>query len=194
MPDPVLHVIAGPNGAGKTTFYDKVLEPATHLEFVNADLIAAQRWPGAEVEHAYEASALAATAREELMLSRRSFATETVFSHSSKVALLADFASAKYLITLHVVLIPENLAVARVVSRVARGGHQVPEEKVRARFHRLWRYVGDAVKLSDRAHVYDNTRAATPFRLVASFFGGHVTGTAHWPEWTPSELRQAGSA
>ena len=34
---------------------------------------------------------------------------------------------------------------------VARGGHQVPEEKVRARFQRLWRYVGDAVKLSDRA-------------------------------------------
>ena len=108
--------------------------------------------------------------------------------------MLADFASDRYLITLDVVLIPENLAVARVVSRVARGGHQVPEEKVRARFHRLWRCVGDAVKLSDRAHVYDNTRAAEPFGLVASFFGGHLTGTAHWPEWTPSELRQAGNA
>ena len=82
-----------------------------------------------------------------------------------------------------------GLAVDRVGRIVT-----VDEVKVRARFHRLWRYVGDAVKLSDRAHVYDNTRAATPFRLVASFFGGHVTGTAHWPEWTPSELRQAGSA
>lgn len=194
MPDPVLHVIAGPNGAGTTTFYDEVLEPATHLQFVNADVIAAQRWPGEEVEHAYEASALAATAREQLKLARRSFATETVFSHPSKVALLADFATAGYLITLHVVLIPENLAVARVVSRVAQGGHQVPEEKVRARFHRLWRYVGDAVKLSDRAHVYDNTRAAEPFRLVASYFGGHPTARTHWPEWTPSELRQAGNA
>lgn len=193
MADPVLHVIAGPNGAGKTTFYEKVLEPATHLEFVNADVIAAQRWPGAEVEHAYEASVLAATAREQLMLACRSFATETVFSHPSKVALLADFASAKYLITLHVVLIPENLAVARVLNRVAQGGHEVPEEKVRARFHRLWRYVGDAVKLSDRAYVYDNTRAATPFRLVASFFEGFSTASARWPEWTPSELRLAGN-
>ena len=81
------------------------------------------------------------------------------------------------------------MRVGRVRSRSRRIG---AEEKVRARFRRLWRYVGDAVKLSDRAHVYDNTRAATPFRLVASYFGGYPTATAHWPEWTPSELRLAG--
>ncbi|HEY5881702.1 MAG TPA: AAA family ATPase, partial [Nakamurella sp.] len=61
--DPVLHVIAGPNGAGKSTLYSAVLGPATHLAFVNADLIATQRWPGAETVHAYSAATLAAEER-----------------------------------------------------------------------------------------------------------------------------------
>ena len=55
MTDPVLHVLAGPNGAGKTTFYQRVLAPVTHLRFVNADLIAAEVWPGDPVAHAYDA-------------------------------------------------------------------------------------------------------------------------------------------
>ena len=78
--DPVLHVIAGPNGAGKSAFYSYVLQ----LAFVNADLIAAQRWPGAEVVHAYQAAALAADERAQRISQRRSFVTEAVFSHESK--------------------------------------------------------------------------------------------------------------
>ncbi len=132
MADPVLHVIAGPNGAGKTTFYARILAPATHLEFVSADVIAADRWPGTEVEHAYDAAELATVARAERIGACRSFATETVFSHESKVALLRDAEAAGYRVTLHIVLIPEELAVARVVDRVTHGGHHVPEDKIRA--------------------------------------------------------------
>jgi predicted ABC-type ATPase len=190
--DPVLHVIAGPNGAGKTTFYVKVLGPVTHLDFVNADLIAADRWPDAQVEHAYEAAALAAEHRARLIAARESFATETVFSHESKVALLRDAEQAGYRVVLHVVLIPEDLAVARVVDRVANGGHDVPEDKVRARFGRLWRHLRDAVVLVDEAHMYDNTMAAEPFRLVASYIRGQVIGSPDWPAWAPQDLRDAG--
>ncbi len=193
MSDPVLHVIAGPNGAGKTTFYVKLLEPATHLEFVNADVMAAERWPGAEVEHAYEAAELAAAERAKRIQARRSFAAETVFSHESKVALLRDAAQAGYRVSLHIVLVPEDLAVARVVERVTHGGHHVPEDKVRARFGRLWGHLRAAIELVDEAHVYDNTKAAGPFRLVASFINGHLTGSARWPPWAPQELRGAGA-
>lgn len=52
---PVLHILAGPNGAGKTTYVERVLQPSTGLTFINADVIAAQRWPDAQLEHAYEA-------------------------------------------------------------------------------------------------------------------------------------------
>ena len=82
-PDPVLHLIAGPNGAGKTTLATRVIAPVTHLPFINADVIAAQRWPDAQAEHAYDASQVAAEQRRELIGARASFITETVFSHPS---------------------------------------------------------------------------------------------------------------
>jgi predicted ABC-type ATPase len=97
-------------------------------------------------------------------------------------------------ITLHVVMIPEELAVARVRLRAELGGHEVPEAKVRVRFGRLWAYVRDAIVVADAAYVYDNSRAARPFRRVAAFSGGRLVGTASWPAWMPSELRSAGSA
>lgn len=46
--------------------------------------------------------------------------------------------NAGHRVVLHIVLVPEELAVARVVDRVTHGGHQVPEGKVRARFGQLW--------------------------------------------------------
>jgi predicted ABC-type ATPase len=186
--DPVLHLLAGPNGAGKTTFFDRVLEPVTHLHFVNADLIAEQRWPGDELAHAYDASAVAAEVRDQLLDQRRSFVTETVFSHESKVALLQRARAAWYRTVLHVVLVPEELAVARVRNRVENGGHDVPEEKVRARFARLWRLIAEAVGHVDEAHVHDNTSARRPYRDVATFHDGAVVGSPDWPPWTPTAL------
>ena len=88
MSTPALHVLAGPNGAGKTTFIERVLRPTTGLGVVNADRIAADTWPGAEREHAYEASRLAADQRAHLLTERHSFITETVFSHASKLDLV----------------------------------------------------------------------------------------------------------
>lgn len=192
MSDPVLHLVAGPNGAGKTTLYRRVIEPVAHLRFINADQIAHDRWPGEELEHAYDAAAIAAAARTECLALRQSFATETVFSHPSKILLLQAAADAGYRTYLHIVLIPETLAVARVAHRVAEGGHQVPEDKVRARFARLWRHLATAIDLVDEARVYDNSDARTPLRLVAAFIGGRRAGTPDWPTWVPDDLRAAG--
>ena len=88
-----LDLIAGPNGAGKTTFYELVIAPdRPGLPFVNADRIATDRFPGREVEQAYAASELAAAARTALIDARLDFCTETVFSHESKVDLVATAA------------------------------------------------------------------------------------------------------
>lgn len=81
MSSPVFHLLAGPNGSGGSTFVAEVLQPVTHLPFVNADVIAASRWPEAPAEHAYDASRAAADERIRLMAARASFITETVFSH-----------------------------------------------------------------------------------------------------------------
>ncbi|MFH5211038.1 MULTISPECIES: zeta toxin family protein [Antrihabitans] len=188
-PDPVLHTIAGPNGAGKTTFYNRVLGPATRLPFINADVIAAQRWPEHAAEHSYDAARIAAEERAQQIADRRSFVAETVFSHESKLELLRDANAAGFHVSVHIVLIPEQLAVARVVDRVANGGHFVPEDKIRERFGRLWGLLAIAIAMVDQAYVYDNTTAANPFRLVASFADGRPTHMPVWPKWTPAELR-----
>ena len=186
--DPVLHVLAGPNGAGKTTFYERVLQPATGLPFVNADVIAARRWPHAAAMHGHEAAQLAAAERARRIADRRSFVAETVFSHESKLQLIRDANDAGFHVTLHVVLIPEELAVARVVDRVANGGHHVPENKIRERYRRLWSLIAEAITLAEQAIVYDNTTATSPFRLVATFVDGRPVDQPTWPKWTPSEL------
>ncbi len=187
MSDPVLHVVAGPNGAGKTTFFERILAPIP-LEFVNADVIAAQNWPGDPLKHAYTAARLADQRRTELLANRVSFATETVFSHESKVELIRRAVADGYLVALHVILIPEDLAVARVENRVENGGHDVPEEKVRSRHRRLRTHIGEAIALTSEAHIYDNTSARAPFRLIATFRNGALVGEPTWPLWTPTEL------
>jgi predicted ABC-type ATPase len=187
MADPVLHLLVGPNGSGKSTLWTDVLEPELHLEFVNADVIAQGRWPDDPESHAYEAAEMAAERRRALIAARRSFASETVFSHESKLELVRAAVDAGYLVTLHVIAVPEALAVDRVENRVENGGHAVPEDKIRGRYWRLWAHVADAIPLVDRSCVYDNTIAATPFRLIAE----SERGTMLWsdfPAWMPDEL------
>jgi predicted ABC-type ATPase len=186
--DPVLHLLAGPNGSGKTTLATRVLIPATHLPFVNADVIAAQRWPGQEVEHARDASRAAAAERDALIGEQISFIAETVFSHPSKVDLVREAQRVGYRVTLHVVVVPEAVTVARVAERVDRGGHAVPERKIRERYRRLWPLVAQARTLADQCFVYDNSTAASALRLIASYERGVLLGAASWPRWTPAEL------
>lgn len=192
MADPVLHLVVGPNGAGKSTLYDSVIGPVTHLEFVNADLIAAQRWPADASARSYDAATVATSRRTELLTGRSSFVTETVFSHDSKLELVRAATTAGYLVWLHVVSVPEELAVARVRNRVAHGGHAVPEAKIRGRYHRLWPLVAEAIGVVDGATVYDNSRARPAFRVVARFEAGAPVGARDWPAWTPRVLRDAG--
>jgi len=188
---PILHVLAGSNGAGKSTFAEKVLVPRTHLPFVNADVIAARTWPGdrdEQARRALEVSQLAARERDRLIARGASFVTETVFSHPSKVELVTRAHDAGYGVWLHVILVPEDLTVARVADRVAAGGHLVPEERIRARYSRLWALVARARDLADRAVVYDNSSLDAPFRKVAVYEYGQPVGEPRWPGWAPVEL------
>ena len=89
----VLYLLAGPNGAGKTTFVDYVLRPVLggSVEFVNADRMAHVLWPGDEERHAKEASQWTERRRDECLAAGDPFITETVFSHPSKTAFVADW-------------------------------------------------------------------------------------------------------
>jgi predicted ABC-type ATPase len=185
---PDLYLLAGPNGAGKTTFYEQVLA-ATGLDFINADRIAALRWPGEEAARAYDAAAEAAAVRERYVADRRSFITESVFSHPSKVDLVARAVEAGYRVHLRVLIVPADLSVARVAQRVLEGGHDVPERKIRQRHERLWTHVADAIGRAYETRVYDSSgQRGQDFAEVARYQYGAMLGETRWPEWAPSEL------
>ncbi|MGO1182321.1 MAG: zeta toxin family protein [Micrococcaceae bacterium] len=188
---PIFHLIAGPNGAGKSSYVRDVLIPATKLPFINADEIAADRWPDAQVQHAYEAARIAESQRQVRLSQGASFISETVFSHPSKVQLVADFVDAGFLVHLHVIAVPLDLTVQRVLERVRRGGHAVPEAKIRERYNRLWDNISAAIQQADTTQVFDNSSARKPFRLCANYEHGIPVGTPSWPKWIPTPLREA---
>lgn len=185
---PLLHLLAGPNGAGKSSYVHDVLAPATRLPFINADEIAASRWPDTQAEHAYEAAKIAEGQRRERIDTGESFISETVFSHPSKVQLVSDAVAAGYLVHLHVVMIPVELTVQRVRERVRRGGPGVPEAKIRERYDRLWGHLRVAIGIVDVVEVFDNSSARTPFRLCTTYQHGLLLGLPSWPAWTPEAL------
>ncbi|HSP38817.1 MAG TPA: AAA family ATPase [Frankiaceae bacterium] len=183
-----LDLVVGPNGAGKSTFVELVLGPRRPtVPFVNADVIAAQRWPADPQAHAYEAAQIAARTRTLLLDRREPFMAETVFSHPSKLELVDAATTAGFTVALHVLLVPEELSVLRVAYRVAAGGHAVPEDKIRGRYQRLWPLVTEAIDRCDSARVWDNSRREGPDE-VAQFASGIPVGPCRWPSWTPAAL------
>lgn len=183
-----LDLVVGPNGAGKSTFAAITLAPLVPRSvFVNADEIAKRRWPDDPVTHAYDAARIAADTRAKLIEQGRSFIAETVFSHPSKLDLIRAAHDAGYVVAVHVMLIPEDLAVERVQRRVQHGGHDVPESKIRERHRRLWQLVADAIEIADTATIYDNSRRDGP-RIVAQLTAGTIIGAPSWPRWTSEKL------
>src|SRR5213078_2666804 len=130
---PQLVVLAGPNGAGKSTFYDVFLA-ASPLPFLNADLFAAET--GVD---SLEAARILDATRDRMIEQRLGFITETVFSdpHGAKLDMLHKAVDAGYDVTLiYIAVQSAKLSALRVDQRVARGGHDVPRDRIASRFTR----------------------------------------------------------
>jgi predicted ABC-type ATPase len=182
-----LDLVVGPNGAGKSTFVEFTLADARPgVPFVNADVIAAERWPEDQLSHSYEAAQAAEAARDALIASGESFIAETVASHESKIDVVRRARDAGYFVHLVVVAVPEEYSVARVQARVDVGGHDVPEEKIRSRWQRLWHNVVAMIELADSAEVFDNAGPGPV--TIATFVAGDIVGAPRWPDWTPEAL------
>lgn len=175
-PAPHLWLLVGPNGTGKSTYYRRRVRPIFDAPFVNADLIARDRWPDDPEAHAWEALREADAVRAALLDAGRSFVTETVFSHPSRVDLIRRARAAGYTIWMTFIhLGSSDLAVARVEQRVRAGGHAVPEERIRGRYERMPAKVLEALSLVDRLFVVDNSEEGRAFRTVLAFDRGLLT-------------------
>jgi predicted ABC-type ATPase len=184
---PIVVALAGPNGAGKSTFFAAYLQTAG-LRFVNADDLARELNLGA-----YEAADLAKHVRQGLLASRESFVFETVFSDpvGEKVEFLNSAARAGYTVTLCFIgLDMARTSEERVAMRVLQGGHDVPTEKLVARFARSLRNLELAIRELPSVHVFDNSDLRQPFRKVAEFRDGKpVALFAPMPAWLRPKRR-----
>jgi predicted ABC-type ATPase len=166
---PELVVLAGPNGAGKSTFFELYLRQ-TGVRFVNADLIARALSPSDPTAVGYAAAAAAEAERRALLAARESFCMETVFSDpaGAKLAFLKEARAAGYGVRLIFIgLDSAQLSEARVVQRVLSGGHDVPTEKLEARFPRTLANLEAALALVEDVDLFDNSDAERPYRLFA---------------------------
>jgi predicted ABC-type ATPase len=182
---PLLWVVVGPNGAGKSTYHRTRIAPHLNVPFVNADIIAAEQWPDAPEAHSEDAARAADARRASLLSARASFVTETVFSHPSRLELLAKARQLDYELWVTFVNVDtEALAVLRVADRVSARGHDIPTKKIRARYKRLVPLAVQAVLTADRGFVVDNSRTDRPLRDVLGLERGTVTYVAaDLPAW-----------
>lgn len=185
-------MIAGPNGAGKTTLTRLLRERGVDFgEYINPDDVAG------ELEGSYDARVahaqiIADRRREECIAAERSFSFETVMSHPSKVDVLIRAKSAGFRIQLFFVGTNDpRTNIDRVAIRVAQGGHDVPKDRIVARWTRTMELLHQAITASGEAFVFDNS-ASAPFaagpRLVLrrSLAVGHdpeVQQFAPIPDW-----------
>lgn len=106
----------------------------------------------------YLISILSDFIRHELLEKQLSFSFETVMSSPDKIEFLKKAKANGFRIHLYFVATEDPIInVARVRDRVAKGGHNVPEDKIISRYYRTLEMLSDAVKTSNKVQIYDNT-------------------------------------
>ena len=129
-------IVAGPNGAGKTTFATEFLpREAGCPDFINVDLIASGLSPFDPERVALRAARLMLEEIHCRVRKGASFAFETTLAGRNYARWIPRWRAAGYHVKLIFLSLPTaDLATARVATRVAKGGHNVPETVVRRRF------------------------------------------------------------
>ena len=178
---PIIVVLAGPNGAGKSTFYQVFLRK-TGLPFVNADDIAR-----AGAIDPKSAADVAGEIRNELVRQRESFIFETVLSDpvGDKLGFLKHATRSGYAVVLcYIGISGPDVSDERVAMRVSQGGHDVPTEKLPARFARSIANLRLAMRDLPVVLVFDNDDLRAPYRRVATFeHGGRTFLAKPVPAW-----------
>jgi predicted ABC-type ATPase len=133
---------------------------------------------------------------------RRDFAFETTLGGRTIAALLEKALSVGIEVRVwYVGLSDPELHIARVRSRVERGGHDIPEEKIRERYDRSrWNLIRLLPRLTELL-VYDNSKEADPhagsapeLKLILHAIKGKIVASCDLtkaPDWAKPILMTA---
>lgn len=178
-----VQVFAGPNGSGKSTITSGIPVIGT---YVNADEI--QRFLQCD---SLTAAQNAEKAREYCLANHMDFTMETVLSTSRNVNLLHRAKEQGYYVICHFILTCHpDINVQRVADRVAQGGHDVPEEKIRSRYGHSLKNLSLLIELCDELYVFDNSfsRDEGEPALIAKGLHGSVEVFPS-PKWNKQMLQ-----
>ncbi|MFT7774673.1 AAA family ATPase [Roseateles sp.] len=185
-----LFVLAGVNGAGKSSLGGAAIQ-SSGAEFFNPDIIAARLREQQPVLSAEQANGLAWTlgrrGLERALAEGLTYAFETTLGGASIAKLLLEGARAGAEVHLWFAgLAAPELHLRRIATRVAAGGHDIPEAKVRERFDASRSNLVKLMPYLASLRIYDNSFEADPRAgrrpqpaLLLQMQGGRVV--AHAP-------------
>jgi predicted ABC-type ATPase len=171
---PIVMAFAGPNGSGKTTVTRNLPPVGT---YVNADDIKS-KYGLSDIEAAKQAESL----RNMLLEKGLDFSFETVLSTERNLLLLERAKAHGYEVQcVYVLTCNENINVARVQSRREAGGHDVPEDKIRTRYHRALALIPRLIGICDKILIFDTSDKPT---LIFSkeYEATEIFPNMIWPE------------
>jgi predicted ABC-type ATPase len=202
---PCIYVLAGTNGAGKTSVGGAMLL-ASGAEYFNPDE-AALRFlstnPGMTQQEANSAAWRQGKRLLERAISERlDFAFETTLGGHTMAALLDRALSEKIEVLIwYAGLATPELHIARVRSRVASDGHDIPEVKIRERYNSSRLHLVDLMPRLTGLRVYDNSEEGDPRsgiapqpRLLLHMGRGKIVDSCDLttaPEWAKPILAMA---
>lgn len=168
---PGIYVLAGTNGAGKSSIAGAMFQRAGAAYFNPDD---AARLIRARNPHLGRTQANSAAWREGVRLleraiaERRVFAFETTLGGNTITGLLERALAAGLEVRVwYIGLSSPELHLARVRARVARGGHDIPEPRIRARYDSGRLNVIRLLPMLTALRLYDNSAEADPHAGVA---------------------------
>lgn len=157
---PNLVIISGSNGSGKSTAAPALLQNTVHIDnFVNADVIAKGLSAFQPEKVAMKAGRIMLDRIHQLANDGETFAFETTLASKTFVPWIKRLKESGY--KFHLVFLwlqAEELAISRVAERIKMGGHSVPEETIRRRYHSgLRNFFNLYTPIADRWSFYDNS-------------------------------------
>jgi predicted ABC-type ATPase len=194
---PCIYVLAGTNGAGKSSIAGAMFR-AKGADYFNPDNAAARirdaRPHVSEAEANSQAWNQGTRLLQRAIAERLNFAFETTLGGNTIPALLSSALSAGLEVRVwYVGLSSVELHMARVRGRVAKGGHPIPEQKIRERFDRSRLNLIRLLPRLTELLVYDNSSDANPDagerpdpKLLLHMDSGKLVGACDLrliPEW-----------
>lgn len=138
--------------------YTNSFDPKLFKSFDSLDFKDDKLFFGEIDPESYYPSLIASFIREKLLEEKKDFTFETVMSHEGKVEFLKRLQDNGFKTYLYFVATEDpDINVSRVKTRVALGGHDVPEDKIRSRYAKSLDLLNGALQYSNRAYIFDNS-------------------------------------